>query len=124
MFDKDIKIGYKICKVTDYQLLSINADRPVVYIPGEWAKPYLRCGPLAVFDTLENVKDFFRGYYGYHTKNGGIFKCEYIPYTGKGEELYERKHLFSRGTDHISTLEWCPHGTILASKVKLIKRIV
>jgi len=106
--------GFKICRKffkDDYR--SAFTDGNVVnYFLGEWIEKPKKCGPLAVFDTIEHVNQFL--WYGGGYNNQKIFKCKYI----KSKETY----LYTM-RPFISSRFILPKGTCLADKVKLIEQV-
>ena len=102
------KKGYKV--VQKRTLLSCSIlSRGIKYKINEWVRPNIYCGPLCVFDSLSDAK----GFYSHNTDT--IYECLYKSDTLKGSVYLE--DLSYLNFDHL------PYGTVLASKVKLIKRV-
>jgi len=111
--------GYKVVRTFKTgKIISAYSDGHIVeYKIGEWVKRPDGCGPLAVFNTLENAKDFvFKGTFGPTRK---IFLCEYessilnylwCRYTLQDKKMRREKHLL-------------PIGTQLAERVMLIREV-
>ena len=114
MFKRNKK-GIKVCRVElDGFKSAFNDGRVVDYKIGKWAKRPEKCGPLAVFDTVENAKGFIDS--GFDSKK--FFRCKYKP--SKETRLYKT---YKGGG--VSEKEWAlPYGTIFADKVKIIKEII
>jgi len=103
-----IEHGFKICRIECNEFLSgFIAGESVVYKKKKWTTRPHKCGPLAVFDTLEHAKKFLTGQF---RGNRVIFKCKYKP--SKILFLYTP---FSRKID-------VPLGTKFADKVKITKK--
>lgn len=85
----------------------------VFYSTVSWTYPRSHCGPLAVFDTLYHAQEF-----AMPACSRRIYRCKFV--RSKGEVLY-RREWGGKEERHLLT---CPRGTILARKVKLMKRAV
>jgi len=113
-----IKKGYKICRWqsdTAEYISAFGLGINTIYKMNEWTKRIKDCGPLAVFDNMENIEFFmgrivnFSPYF--------VFECEYkesetkeLYYLNKGKKIsYNNMNI--------------PRGTKFADEVKLIKRV-
>lgn len=107
-----IKKGYKIVRKGDdgYFSASLSVFSPgaVEYKVGQWTKPNIGCGPLALFDTKTNAKNFFL----FTGPPGKIFPAEYIP---------TRKTCLSIWKGTVTSKSLLPPGTVLASKIRLME---
>ena len=100
--------GYKVVKkrsLISCVIVGKNIARQ--YKVNKWVKPVKGNGPLCVFNTIENARNFK---WDLHT----IYECLYERSLERNAYIknVERKHLLS-----------LPQGTVLANKVKLIRRI-
>ena len=108
-----MKKGYKV--VTRRTLLSCNmlvTIGGVKYKINEWTKPVKGFCPLCVFDTIEDAEIF-----NYHMLDS-IYECLYEE--SKKDAIYyinSWKNIIKKG------LEFLPRGTVLATKVKLLRRV-
>ena len=107
-----MKKGYKV--VIKKALLSWNVlinGGGVKYKINKWTKPIKGNGPLCVFNTIEDAEDL--NYYMLDS----IYECLY-------EESKENT-IYIATNNEISNkkLENLPRGTVLATKVKLLRRI-
>ncbi len=74
------------------------------------------CGPMAVFDTLENLKEFLKcDWVSYSIKIHRAYKCEYSP--SKENRLWHRQ--FGMIYDRTNL----PQGTVLADSVRLLEKV-
>lgn len=104
------KIGVKACRQEPDGLVSAFCDGKVVgYEIGKWTKRPEKCGPLAIFDTLKSAVYFMDSIY----TDKIYFQCKYKK--SKETVLYNDRGYHTRTK--------LPQGTILADKVKLIRRI-
>jgi hypothetical protein len=114
----DIRDGYKLVSVRHGGkcVSYCMGFGEVHYIENEWAIPRERFGPLAVFDTLENVWDFLDS----DRINDGdkIFKCKYVP-SERGSVWFFN----SNNEKHWEFLKFLPCGTRLADKVMIIEEV-
>ena len=109
---KKYKMGYKVVKRYTLKSAIINFDGQigtVRYKINEWVKPRKGCGPLCVFsyNGIDNAK-LFAGF------SDSIYVCLY--------EQSEKSKVYTNDKRDVG-LDGLPFGTILASKVKLIRRI-
>jgi len=114
-----IKKGYKV--LTKYDVDHFRSycgikESTVRYYLNKWVRrPNLSWGPLAVFDTLEDVNSYLY----VDDPNAVIFECEYI----------KSKQKFLR-TPNIQDLKGItkdkdfPKGTVFANAVKLTKEVL
>lgn len=115
----NIKHGYKVViKYPNQHPASIvisNIIGKVYYILNRWVSPNNSCGPLAVFQTLDQAIYFARMHVN---KNIKIYTCEYV----EGNQV---EGLYIPGTlrDLVRYIDQCPSGTVFATKVKLTKMI-
>ena len=104
---KKYETGYKVVKKQSLVSAIIQGkDCALQYKVNKWIKSRKGCGPLCVFNTIENAKDF-------KWDNQTIYECLY-------EKSNEHKVYCGNGERSIFSL---PQGTILATKVELIRRI-
>ena len=83
----EMKVGYKLVSFKGNKKWSFNLKvfdtiekGCVEYIVGKPAIPKADCGPLALFDTVENARNFlasFNNRWIYDT--GRIYQCQYKP---------------------------------------------
>ena len=102
-----MKKGYKVVRKRTLLSYIINGIGDVLrYKVNKWIKPRKGCGPICIFNTIEDAKKFKRD-------NHTIYEC-----------LYERspEHRVYNGNEGESIFH-LPRGTILATKVKLLRRI-
>jgi len=103
-------IGYKAVHYNDttdkHESATLNAHSCIYAIGHKTTRPDL-CGPLAVFDRLEDATSFFYTVMG----NLRIFKCEYTP----SKESYLWKE--NEREFHL------PKGTMLAEDVTLLEAL-
>jgi len=110
------KKGYKIVNqhLHQYQsLLGGNTSSLVEYKIGEFVRRRPKCGPLAVFKSKHDVREFMRNF-GW--LSSPVFKVEYEP--SKQKQLWK---VLSYGNK--SYYDNLPTGTALANAVKLIKEV-
>jgi len=103
--------GYKVVKKRSL-ISCIIAGKNIArqYKLNEWVKPIKDNGPLCVFNTIEDAKDF-------KCNNNTIYECLY-------EKSSEHKVYFHSGQRREErNIFYLPKGTVLATKVKLLKRI-
>jgi len=115
-----IEEGYKVIhKHINGQRVSCiyGIASTVYYIPDKFVEPRDGEGPLAVFRSLKDVRNFCR----FPNKNREIWKCEYEPSTGKN--LFSYKCEWMRGKRKERHIVNLPLGTKLARRVKLIKKV-
>jgi len=103
--------GYKVVRKRSLVSAVIEGrDKSLQYKINEWTKPVKGFGPLCVFDTIEDAKDF-------KWDNDTIYECLY-------EKSSEHKVYFHSGQRREErNIFYLPKGTILATKVKLLRRI-
>jgi len=105
---KAIKV-LSLCYDRD-RLTSAISQKQVEYIPNVFICRPLNCGPLAIFDSLENAKCFApRSQFQFYI-------CEYTP--SKDNSLWFHDHIFERLEYKVKDF---PKGTLFADSVKLIK---
>lgn len=117
-------IGYKVClEFNGYYLAAFPTINPYVdvyYSFDTYVAPKKGCGPLCVFDTLDNAIMFSKKYCINYT----IFECDYE--TSEERTIYRTESYPFSGEIKVTqgpTLKDLPVGTALASKVVLIKKI-
>jgi hypothetical protein len=121
------EIGYKIVRRENGGYYSYIIDREkyfgtVEYKVGEWVEPRDGCGPLAVFETLEDAREFLAGPYK-HVESC-TFKCKYEQSLQQEMRCYSIYFLdpFQRGyLEQCMTLFSAPEGSVLADKVMLLE---
>ena len=114
----EIKTGYKIVQINSdgsYGSCSLfsHVKGFTKYKLNKWVNHKKNCGPLAVFDFLNNVKFFIEE--NLIIGNIKTFECEYIE--SKLNSLFVYKS--GENLECFAT----PHGTCYADRVKLIKEI-
>ena len=72
--NKEIKIGYKIVRLDLYSFCRSPSAGGIEYKLNQKVYPNKRHGPLCVFDSLEDTKNFL---YNYSLYNYKVFKCNY-----------------------------------------------
>lgn len=87
----------------------------VEYREEEWARPRKSCGPLAAFDTLRNAKEFREAVSG-RVIVAPIYECQIARSEEKTLWLID-----SAGNTCVQA--GLPAGTILCSRIKLIKEV-
>ena len=105
--------GYKV--VSKNELCCIVVKKCVKYRFNEWVEPSKNCGPLCVFNTLEEARKFSKSIISEYY----IYECLYYP---SNEWV-----VYYPSNDHIygfckTSLFQLPKGTVLANRVKLIKK--
>lgn len=107
---KRSKRGVKICR-KDYlveKLVSCFNDGKVVeYKLNKWTKRPKKCGPLAVFDSIESARFFINP----KGENKLFFRCKYKE---SGENVLYKPY---------KTCNYAPDDTIFADKVKILEEI-
>jgi hypothetical protein len=114
-----MKKGYKVVlKTRDSRYFSCvmgSLYGGVEYKIGIKTKPQDECGPLCIFENLEDAIDFK----DYYVKNRALFECNYIP--SNDTDIWSFRDdcsLYSR--KNVSNLPW---KTKLASSITLLKEI-
>ena len=117
------EIAYKIVQQTflrgsgsrlfSYWIDSHSAQ--VEYRKGKWARPRKGCGPLAAFDTLLNAKEFREAVSG-GVIVAPIYECQ----IARSEE--RTLWLIDSG-GNTCVQAGLPTGTILCTRIKLIKEV-
>jgi len=109
--------AYKVLRVAKWERLSYSAPPPgcLRYYPGQKTSPPPRCGPLAVFDTIESAKKFLesRRFPPFH------YKLEI--WEGEAEEAEIQCEVWVPGS-HLLIQE-LPKGTVLVRSF-IPKRLV
>ena len=106
------KTGFKVVKKRSLTSAVISGkDCALKYKVNKWVKPIEGNGPLCVFNSIEDAEDL-----NYHMLDS-IYECLY-------EESKENT-IYIATNNEISNkkLENLPRGTVLATKVKLLRRI-
>lgn len=119
-----IKTGYKLTtKFIDGSETSLTNgySSDVFYKKYHWTYPRANCGPLAVFDTLENaareIENFNKPEFG-----GAMticHKCEYIPAIGE-ISLWVIDYTKISPIEEMTKVVYLPRGTVLAAAVRLL----
>lgn len=114
---KKTKIGYKVVKSVDGRFCSytgmmkwVGSHGCVEYILGKTSEPNPGDGPLCVFMTIEQARDFCDGCLGVV-----ILQVRYVP--SKQTEVWD-------GVSRHLSLHALPEGTVLADSVTPIKEMV
>ena len=96
----------------------------VLYPVNEWVEPKDDCGPLALFDVLEDALKFHDYMKSSIFPPLRLFKCEYEP--SHETEIWHILTCNFNGTwKNVRSgtgLVKLPEGTVLASRVKLLKQ--
>ena len=99
--------GYKVVKKRSLvSAIMMWTGNELQYKINEWIKPKKGCGPLCVFNTIEDAKNF-------KWSDHIIYECLY-------EKSLEHKVYIG---NEVKTIFDLPQGTVLATKVQLIRRI-
>jgi hypothetical protein len=124
----DIKIGYKVVSVIGdgvYAPATLMAYQNIRYIENKTIKSDIKSyGDFCVYDKLEEAKyclDHIFDYKGFKEKDRvpmALFKIEYIK--SSSETLWFRRN----GKTIQCKLRECPKGTVLASELKLVEKIM
>lgn len=100
-------IGYKVLyNRSMFSPLGLNGM--VEYKINEWVSPNKDCGPLCVFNNIQDAINFM----GESFDSFRIYECLYEP--------SEEKHIYFGLKEIGKSLYRLPKGTVLASRVKLI----
>jgi len=112
MEKKRIRTGFKVCRcIGYYEIVSAfpSLGHSKNYNIGGWTRRPNNCGPLALFDRLQDAEAFLDRESGEPRLT--IFLCEYV-------ESDEHQLYTEYGRAHI-----VPYGTVFADEIKLIKRM-
>jgi hypothetical protein len=112
-----IKQGYKVVYNSPFKkqpLCSVWSPKTIPYYKGKKTKRPIKCGPLAVFNSLENAQNFA-------SIDDQIFKCRY-------KESKDKKFWFFNTINGLIeyseySTERLPKGTRFADWVILLERI-
>jgi hypothetical protein len=111
-----MKTYYKVVYLDDGLLYSVTPCLGEIrYIVGEWVEPMLWNGPLCVYESLDDI-------YGYHEDAAIgflIYECKIIP-----SNLRKVWYQVFDGRVIEKDLSDLVPGTVLADKVKLIRRVI
>jgi hypothetical protein len=130
-YKKEIKVeinkGYKLVRKIDnkyYSAIVYDSSGCVNYIKNKWTKPNYNCGYLAIFQDLVSINLFFTTNRTKLVKDKYcIFECEYeeacYEKTMKDNMYFYDKYNGLR----VLIKDNFPYGTILAKRIKLIKKI-
>jgi len=114
---KKYKQGFKICRFVGGKYFSAFVDGNVTtYKKNRWTKRPKKSGPLAVFDTLKNARDFIGMYSYINSDFRQIINCVYKE--SKDKILY-----MTYEDGDIKKKFFPPRGTMFAEKVKLSNRV-
>lgn len=126
-------IAFKVCRLIDGELISAtDCGELTKYALNSPTRPNRGCGPLALFETLEQAKNFVQqernsGTSGQAAYNYQIFKCVYTPstYTAlwpyrplKTEFIY-----YGDPKTHLRVIQRYAPGAILADEVTLLEQV-
>jgi len=124
----DAKIGYKVVTVVGqniYAPATLMAYQGIRYYENQLVKDDIKSyGSFCVYNTLEEAKyflDHIFDYKGFKEKNRtpmALFKVEYIQ--SESDTLWFRHN----GKTIQCKLKECPRGTVLASELKLVEKIM
>ena len=107
---KAYKMVYdSICKGLE-SIYTGSFNAVVEYVPQKWVSPRNGCGPLCCFESLEDAEKLHEKYSIRHQ----VWECEIVK--SRHEKVWD--------TEKIKMLKDLLEGTILADKVKLIRRIL
>lgn len=81
----------------------------VRYYFSKWAKPKKGCGPLCVFSNYEDA-EIFRG-----DLQLFIYECLYVPSPIQNNIVWDKNYKYNEYK--------LPRGTVLATRVKLLKEV-
>lgn len=96
---------------------TVHPGAVVEYHRGEWTKPKANNGPLAVFEDLDAAKAFAGECLGLE-----VWLCHYTP--SRRDHLWYRVDLPGAQVETIRLHpRWCPVSTVLATRVKLLRRV-
>jgi hypothetical protein len=110
------KLGYKLVRAVDNELLSSHSPRSRDYSKVWWTRPSAQCGDLCVFDNYRDARNFSSLCWNIEIEELRLYLCLYE--TSKARKVYT----FDRG-DGFLNLERMPHGKALAKKVMLLVRL-
>ena len=87
-----------------------------IYRRDGWTYPHERCGPLAVFEDIENANEFAARYKGWKGSSYEyeVWECEYTPSTDKNMWTW---------MDEPPSPDSIPDGTVLADGVRLTEQV-
>ena len=115
--------AYKLCWVeTDGRLVSCSTcgAGEVGYALGDPAVPHLDCGPLAAFETLDQVRDFLEIIRFKREAPYAVFLCEVDAVEPRANEhgyiLWDQSGIGVEGIN-------LPRGTIFCARIMLIEEI-
>ena len=109
-----MEIGYKVVCLVEGEFRSFNNPEiktSIIYSTGKWSKPKPKCGPSAVFSSLEDAKKFLSVF---DFKNKGIIFCSL--YKPSVETILYAPFF-------ITSKEQLPEGTVIADSVLLLHRV-
>ena len=122
----EIAKGFKVLKTPRGSVYgrsaAISSIYAVNYLPGHWAEPHNRCGPLAVFTRLISALNFRDENFFTTTmqRDISLWTCEYVPATGM--EMWIPSVAFN-DSRRVRSLNYAPIGTRLAEKVRVLEEI-
>ena len=125
--------AYKVIERLNGKLLSyLNGPARIEYKPNEWVTPLEGCGPLIVFKTVKNAKEFL---YPHPNKTmhdflmeislAEIWECEAQVWSKKlpRDERGKTIALWSNNLSKRFLMSALSRGVFLCEAVKLIKRV-
>ena len=110
--NEDIKTGYKVVRLNMNSFSKPFLFGGIKYKLNKKVFPKEGCGPLCIFDNLENIKEFFLSYNSTPI-NYRVIKCNY--------EESEEKKVWNDFEEIF--LQVLPSGTKLANWVELIEEV-
>lgn len=117
MNEEVIKKGYKVVQLSRMNTSFFRSARAkagaVLYDTNEWTHHKDFCGPLAVFESVADVLNFFKEY---ESSADRVFNCEYVEDI-TNNTLWQFEDVFDPSRGPI------PKGTKFATKVKITEEI-
>lgn len=109
-------VGFKVVRKVGKRLMSSSSKfLKVEYKRGEFVKPRTYGGPLSLFanvyEAIGSIKKLPE------PQKVAVYSCEYVP--TNCNVLFR----FAEGRIQVRELDKCPEGTILALKIKLLRRV-
>lgn len=111
---KNIKIGYKVVRKQKNYLYSVN-NADIKYKLNIWVYPKTDAGPLVLFNSYKSAINWIKTEIGFFI-GLQIYSCEYVQ--SKNQYIY-----YCGNTNNKVYIHELPNGTVLATKIKLIKKI-
>ena len=106
--------GWKVMLSVSDELISIFSFAGVIYRANEWAVRPTECGPLCVFESLQNAIEFV--VINCRQDYGVIYACGYEP--------SDETSVWDHQIGYPRTVQGLPPGTRLADRVKLYGKAI